>query len=524
MSAVQKIDSNAVGFRIAEEVSIGVLDPTPANQIWVELEPNSISEFGGAIKTVARMPFNPGRQRKKGAVVGQDASAGWMNDVTQTNMQSLLQGAFMASHRKKKEFTGAAMTVVTPANTYGASGIHTGSYAGDIILASGFTNSANNGVKNVTAAASNTITVSETLANETSAATAKLVTVGYKFAASDAVVVVSGQYPVINTTTKDCTQLGLIPGEFVYIGGDNLVDRFGNAQNNGFARVKSVTTNQIVFDKTSATWVADSGSGKQIRLWKARLLKNELGSSIVRRTYTLEAILGANDTADLTKEQAAYVKGFVPGELTLNFKNTDKLTAEIKGIGLNSTTLDENVSGANTLLSKISGVVRQAVVEADAFNLASDPARVRLAVFTPGTTFPTRLFTYGEEFTLNINNNLSPLPAVGVLGAFDINAGKFEVSGSFSAYFSNVSAYNSVLANADVTLDVALVRNNAGVVLDLPCVGLGNGLPKFEQDKPVMIPLDTGAYTGAKIDANMNHTAMFHFFDYLPTVAATAVS
>src|SRR3546814_15388728 len=93
MTAVQKIDSNVTGLRYQEETSIGVANS--ANP-WVPLEPNSYDNFGGEFTTVARNPINAGRQRQKGVLVDLDAAGGLQNDLTQENLQDVLQGFFFA--------------------------------------------------------------------------------------------------------------------------------------------------------------------------------------------------------------------------------------------------------------------------------------------------------------------------------------------------------------------------------------------------------------------------------------------
>ena len=100
MAVVQKVDSNVTGLRYQENLTIGVADP---NNPWLVLEPNSYDDFGGEFTTVARNPINAGRQRQKGVLVDLDASGGFQNDLTQDNLQDILQGFMFADLRRKND-------------------------------------------------------------------------------------------------------------------------------------------------------------------------------------------------------------------------------------------------------------------------------------------------------------------------------------------------------------------------------------------------------------------------------------
>jgi len=529
MAQVATVKSNSSGLRIAEEISIGVLDPTPTNQLWVEQEPNSFTDFGGNVITVERRPINQGRQKKKGVVVNIEAGAGFDADLTQTNMQSILQGFMYATIRSKQLFTGSAQTVLTADDSYGQTAIETGFFAGDLLWATGFTVTANNGLKSVASTSSNKVLVDQNLVDETSGTTAKIEAVGFEFAVDDATITQPGPtvaFPTLTTTTKDLTQLGIIPGEWIFVGGDTATTAFAlNAP--FFARVRSVTATVMTFDKTDISLVADDGtsdgaggsSTQSIRLFKGRVIKNEIGTSIIRRTYTIERTLGYSNDSNITLEQAEYVSGAVPNEWTMTSESADKVTVALGFVPTTSSSIDENVSGADSLLSKISGVIRQDVVEADAFNTSSDFSRISVRTVSATSANPDALFTYSESLDLNINNNNSPNNALGVLGAFEVTEGVFEVSGNVSAYFGNVASVQAVRNNEDVSIDLIMAKSNTGLAIDLPLVTLGGGRLSVEQDQPVKIPLEAGAASGAKIHPTLNHTLMFVFFDYLPTAA-----
>ena len=514
MALVNKIDSNVTGLRIAEELTLGVLPGTPE---WIPYEPNSYSDFGGQITTIARTPISEGRQRKKGVVTDLDASGGFNNDLTQINLQNILQGFLFADLRPKTEFGGASEITgaTTGPDTYtAASGLD--AYAvDDMIFAAGFTNAANNGLKIVTAVSATALTVAETLVTETPPATATLVEVGVQGTSDDIDVVVTGSLPVLKTTTLDWTDFGLIPGEWIYIGGDSTLLHFLNTENNGFKRIFSITATELTLDKSDENMVLETSTGSLIvQIFYSRVLKNESTSALIqRRSYQAERTLGAPDDAQPSQIQSEYIIGAVPSEAVFNITQADKITVDLSFVG----TDNEQRTGVTGVKSGN----RPSIVEADAFNTSSDFTRIRLAIVEAADEAPVPLFAFVTELTITINNNLTPNKAVSVLGAFDITAGIFAVSASMTAYFSDVAAVTAVRNNSDITLDLAIVKANAGILIDLPIIALGDGRANIEADAPITLPLTVEAATGSKYNTAFDHTLMINFFDFLPNAADT---
>jgi hypothetical protein len=512
MAQVSKIDSNVTGLSYAQELSPGVL---PGSPVWIPLEPNSYTDFGGELTTIARNPINPSRQRKKGVVTDLDATGGFVTDLTQSNLQDMLQGFFFASLREKgvEAVTGVDIDGANPDEYEVASSA--GFIVGSIIKGYGFTNAVNNAVNVVTAIVSNVSVEVATglLTTEAGAATKLIKVVGFQGIADDLDIDNAGTLPALTSTVQDLTLLGLIPGEWMFIGGDTAGQQFTNVTNNGFKRVRSVAANRVEFDKSDAAMVTEVSAGsKTIRLYFGRVLKNELGSLITRRTYQLERQLGAPDDAQPAQIQSEYIVGATPNEAVFNIPTADKLTVDLSFIAKDS----EQRTGVVGIKSG----TRQALVEADAFNTSSDFNRIRMAQVVAGSPAPTPLFAFLTDLTISINNNVSPNKAVGVLGSFDVTAGTFAVGGQLTAYFANVDAVTAVRNNADITLDMIIVKANAGIVLDLPLIALGDGRPNVEQDQAIKLPLNMDAATAAKIDATLDYTAMMVFFDVLPNLAA----
>ncbi len=504
MAVRHKIDSNSTGLAYAEETSLGVLPGTPK---WIPFEPNEYDDFGGELSLVARKPISAGRQRKKGSVVDLEASGGFNQDFTLKNTPDVLQGFCFASYRTMLELDPTSVSgtayVVADASTVPV---------GALFLAHGFTNEANNGLKVTTGTTGTDVQVSGLVAEASPPADARIVLVGIQYGSAALAVDASvGQFPKL-TTTGDFSTLGLTPGQWVFVGGDSAATQFAQAVNNGFKRIRGIADDgsYLQFDQSLDVMVDDAGTGKTIRVWFSRFLKNEADESlIVRRSYHLERQLSKPDTTD-TYNQAEYIKGAVPSEMTLNVESADKMTIDLSFMAIDFLTRSSDVG-------PLSGT-RATIDEADAFNTSSDIKHMRLAVQST-TEAPGALFGYVTDMTISINNNVSANKAVGVLGAFDVTVGSFDVKSEVTAYFTDVAAIETIRANADLGLFVVAVKENAGVVFDVPLLAAGSGQLEIEADEPVMLPLEMDAGTAAKLNKNLDYTLGLSFFDYLPNLA-----
>ena len=510
MVAVNKIDSNVVGLSYAEEASLKTL---PGSPVWYALDPNSFSDFGGQLRLLARDPINASRQRKKGVIADLDAAGGFNDDLTISNIQDLFQGFFFADFRRKAE------ELVTAVDIDGANpdeyevADSTGFVANQLIKGVGFANAANNALNLVTAVTAGTVEVAtgQLVAEPSPPSGAKITVVGRQAASGDIDVDATGDLPAITSSALDLTTLGVKVGEPVFLGGDAAGLRFANAVNNGFKRARTITANRMEFDKSDSPMVNETGTGLTIQIFVGRVIQNETGALIKRRSYQLERTLGAPDDASPSQIQSEYITGAIPNQLTVNVPQADKVTCDLAFVGLDH----EQRSGA----TGVKAGDRIPITEQDAFNTSSNVPRIKLAQVVAGNEAPNALFAFVTELTLTVNNNVSPDKAVGVLGAFDATAGQFVVNGSITAYFSDIAAVQAVRNNADVTLDIALVVSNGGVVFDVPLLALGDARATIEKDRPITIPLSADAATGAKIDPNLDHTLMVVFFDHLPDLA-----
>lgn len=502
--AANKQDSNRTGLAIAEEQSLRVL---PANPIWYTQEPNEYSDFGSELTLVARSPINPSRQNQKGGVVDLDASGGFNQDVTQTNLQRVLQGFFFAdAHEKaKSDYLSKAANVVTAildeAITFDDDFV-TAVPSGALTLLKDFASPVNNGLKVVTTGGLNDIEIAG-LVNDAFPGDGSVEVCGQQFVAGDVALTFVNGVAALTATAFNMTSLGLIPGEWVYVGGDADASNFG-ATARGYARVKSISQTALVFDKvTWANFGAVAGAGKTIRIFFGTAFRNEKNPDLIkRRTYSLERTLGNDDDG----AQAEYLDGAVPNELTINIPQAEKLNADLTFVALDNA----QRTGAEGLRP---GVRMPALGEA-LFNTSSNVFRMRMSIVDDSNTNPNPFFAYITEGTVAINNGVTPDKAVGVLGAFDTSSGNFEISGDVTAYFSTVAAVKAIRQNADVSIDFVFAANNAGFVIDIPLLALGGGRLDIAAGESIMLPLEMSA-----AENKAGYTLMMCFFPYLPNVA-----
>lgn len=496
---MEKQDSNTTGLNIARAEADGTLSATP---IFRQREPNSFADFGGDYKSVARRPFNPSRQLRKGTIVDLNASGGYNEDVTASNMVDLIEDTFFSVARAKPNQTDVAAVAASSDFTVTSSA---GFLAGSLLFGSGFANAANNGLHPCDGITDAThISTSDALVDEALNAAAKIEVVGYEFPAGDVALTVVGGVLRLTSATVDMTTLGLIPGEFVFQGGDNVANQFAGVLP-GYARVSAITATHIDFDKTTFAAAADTGVGKTIRLFFGTVVRNEDDPDlIVRHELYVERLLGK----DADGVQSEVIERGVVDQLTWNSPLADKISVDPKFVGLAHTTR----TGAQGPLSAEAGAVLQPAFGEDAINTSNDLYRARLAI-VDGSLTPTPLFARVTEWSLDFKNNVSSDKAQGTLGGFDTTAGAFEVSGKATAYFTTVAAVAAVRNNSDITFDAIYAKKNRAIALDIPLIGLGGGRADVQMDKAIMLPLEMNA-----AQHTFGHTALATFFSYVPTV------
>lgn len=309
----------------------------------------------------------------------------------------------------------------------------------------------------------------------------------------------------LTATTADFTTLGLVEGEWIFVGGDNPTERFDTA-GTFYARVSTIAAKKLTFDNGTfrAGLSADAGASKTIKIFMGAVLKNERTADLIKRkSYCFERTLGKDLSTN--QKQAEYISGAVLGEFSLEAKQGEMLKADLSFIATN------NEYRTGTLLSD--GKLTASLGESG-INTTSDIRSIRLSLVDNTKSTSTPLFAYVTETSIEVNNNLSENKALGTFGAIDVSAGNFEVSGKTTAYFTTVQAVEAVRKNADVGLYALFATKGKGLIFDIPLVGLGGGTLNVEKDNPITLELEA---MGA--ENKFGYTMMYVNFPLLPNVA-----
>lgn len=520
MPTPDSISSNSTGLSIAEETSPKVL---PAGAKFYELEPNSFGDFGADYSRTSRKPIRQNRSRSKGTITGRDAGGDFNTDICAgDNLERHGQGFFFADAREKPQNLPINGTSYAVSGIAATTGVYTGAAgigaasgikAQHIVKITGCANAANNGVFDVSAVASTTVTTSNTssVAEASPPAGVSIEAVGFKFAAADVVLSLPAGTGVLRAvcTAGDFTTLGLSVGEWVFIGGDAAGTQLG--LNVGYARIKSIAAKTMDFDKTSFTAVADPGTGKQFTIYFGSTLRNETNVALIKaRSYTIQRTLG-NDGVGIQSET---LPGSYASELALASPLEDKLNMDLTYVSMDH----QPRTGTQGLLSSTNGASIVPVTSGlDAYNTANDVFRMKIGIIDPVTLNPTGLYGYIEEYDLSVNNNVTINKAQGSYG-FSSNVGGFDVSGSITAYFNTVAAISAIKSNSDITFDAVYAKRNMAFIIDIPLMSLSGGRLDVEQDTPIKMPVDHEASEGG----NGGHTLLLTFLNYVPNVGMPA--
>jgi hypothetical protein len=501
-----RVLTNNTGLSYAIESALG-LQPTAG---WKLLEPNTINTYGATVTTVSRNPISNLRQRRKGTVTDLESAVEFEADLTVDSFNDFIEG-FCFATGVNADMHIAVTDVQTTTDVYIVAALSASqadklefvaaSYA-SLVFGRGFTNSGNNGLKEVDAdiaSSATEISVVENLTDEAAPpGNARVELAGLRSLAAAADF--TWDYDAGTETAQlisaaditDFSQFGLTPGQFVHIGSGPsgaVINAFENSVANdmfGYARIRSIdaTAGTITFDKLDAALKFDDAVAPTtaVDILFGDFIRNVAvdAADFIERSFHFEAAF-INLENPGPGDEYEYAAGNFCNSLAFQLPLTDKATLVPGFIGTDAQQASTTrATGAATPLLPLGTA---------AFNTSSDILRLRITQIDE-----TGLTTDFKNVTLTLNNNVSPEKVLGLLGAKFLNTGNFEVNLEAQLLFTNSDVTGAIRANTTVTMDWRIKNDDGAVYFDIPSMILGGGDREFPVDESVLINLTGEAF------------------------------
>lgn len=474
-------DCPSIGTNVnATSLAVALGCSADADTVWYYQQPNDISSFSNTITKVARSPISLDRQRRKGGVTDLEAAPAFPQDTTIDTV------AFWAPVMHFTRWKGPA----AGAFGYGVTGVLASGYEVDhkgnlpentLVIASGFTESQNNGLKVVGAGSTINEIKTTGLVVETPEKTATLHECGYRADEGDIVLDSIGN---LTSTTLDFTTLPLNVGAHIYVKG---------LATSGLARIRAIAANQLTLDNWNQTITDDPGTSKTADIYYGMWCRNV---PVTDPDFTVNSLMIEVGYDFPGGRKYEYAEGCVLNTTALAMPLTEKSTFDFATV---SKIVNPPVD------SRRAGTFKNFTAN-EQFNTSEDIARLKISgVDTTGDT------TYFTECTVNVNNNVTAKKVLGHLGAIDMLYGNFEVNSSMTALFDDPEVPAAIVNNTTAGFTVALDNNDGMVVIDQPEITLGNGEKSFPTGDKVEIALENDAF-----GSSMGYTQSVTLFRYNP--------
>lgn len=506
-------------FSLAYAVQSAFGTTTTSAGDWKLLEPNEVTNFGPTITTVARRPISKIRGARKGTVTDLDAAVEFSADLTLDSFIDFIEG-FAFSTAVNSEVRLFPTAVDGTNDEYDVAAItdasklefNTANYA-TLIYARGFSNAANNGLKQLDAdVADSAVAVGVTdtgLVDETVTANTQLATIelaGFRSLAGASDLTWDWDAPVAGQATltsavdvTDWSQFGLQPGMFVHIGSPDgsggVTNAFENAAANdmfGYARIVSLGTGTIVFDKVDAALQFDDSGAPTtaVDLLFGMFVRpvNTDAADYLERVFIFEGgwpnlFETTPPTPVASPDGFEYLVNCYCNQFGWELPLTDKSTATFAFVATDAETPVNNASrrgGADTPLEPVATT---------ALNTSSNITRLRITdVDESGLT------TDFKNLTFTINNNVSPEKVLGTLGAAYINIGDLIVTIEGNILFTEPTVVNRIRNNTTVTMETIVETDDGAIITDIPAMTLGNGGRELPVNESVQLALTGEAF------------------------------
>ncbi len=446
-------DSNRVRVALVKEATLGTTPASPRMR--------TLRDTGEGLNWTPN--FYTSRERRADRMRAQPSKIQETNDgnlggelsypVALGALSAMLESAMLSSWTStpERDNDGTADSVITDVAATGGGTVTVTTGAayviGHLVLQSGFSVTANNGVFKVTTGGSLSYVCSAASMSAEAAppGTARSKVVGIEGVASDIVATSTG----LTSTTMNFVNMGIVVGQWHKLGGTAAGTKFATAANNGWARVIAVSANAITYDNRPAGWSADAGTGKTIRIFFGDIIRN--GTTLQGLTF---------ERAFQAQAVPTYIvqKGMCVDTLDITWKDRDAVMTQFTFAGMTGSESISAISGATYAAAPTNVVMTS--------NAAVGEIRVGGAL----SASPN----WVKDMTFKGANNLRQKTASGYVGAVDIGMGSHMPTGTVNAYFGSDALLAQTMAGTPSSLMARAQINSQAFLVTLPSVVFTN--------------------------------------------------
>ena len=427
-------DTSRVALRLVEETSWGELPDLPMRALRAKSQ-----SLDFTLRHVASEEFRADRQVADVARVDAGAAGSIGMELSYGAPDPLFEAGLFGRFQSAARLTGAAATTTS---AYGVAAGGLAFAAGHLLRGSGFAEAGNNGLHRVASATGTAVTVAGTPLTAAASAPAQAIrAVGFEGAAGDIAAAAGG----LESSELDFTTLGLLVGQWLAIGGAASGTRFAAAANNGWARVAGIAAHALALDHLPEDWAADAGTGRTIRVFFGDVLRcgvEEISHAIEREHGDIGQVL--------------LFRGQMVRLLRLTLATGRILEASFDLVGRDALRGGAGFGSGEPVPAGT----------APAMNAVGDVVLVREGGGGAGII---------RQMTVELDNNLREVKAVGTLGNVAIGVGDAAVGGSLEAYFQDGALYDKYLAGTETSLAFVAAAAGQAYVVTLPRVKLAGG-------------------------------------------------
>ena len=492
-----RVNTDDVSLSFTRQAGLGSLGGSPQ---WFQLEVNNPDQVVDNFERAFRNPISRQRARRSSKIIRRPSPTNLTMDFVLDHIIRFTD-MFMYS-----TYQGASIFRPTAVTSGGSGGYTVASggalAANTLVFARGFTNATNNGLKVVASGSTGTnIRVDGLVAEASPPSNAIVEVAGFRTATGDLDVDASQN---LTTTVLDFTTLPFVANQVIHIGGEASINQFTDSANAGFARIETISANELTLSKRKGTFNTEANTTQAVDLLYGRFARDvPVTDADFLEVFGRFEVTYPN-LQNPSGDEFVYANDRIANAMTINLPLSALGTMNMTFVG---TSTDDPVTTQQTNAS-----AALAPTQTESFSTGNDVARRRIT-----ETDETVITSDVTQWNITVNNNASGqfVHSSSNTAAF-LNRGNQEIDVTTTLVYTDSTLLDAISSDREVTAEYAMRQADGGVFYDFAACKLGNGGQDFPRNEAVLINVDLGVFLGTAKPYQLG-VSIFPFLPPIPT-------